>query len=127
MAIRSQGVSYDMDKLDDVFDLLRLEQRRYVLYYLEQQDRPVPISEVAMKVQEWENEAVSPQDFDNIVEELTIQLQHRDIPKLRKAEYIEYDPASNEIELSGIPAEVSVLLSVTEAIEQPAEDDIAHL
>lgn len=116
-----------MDKLDDVFDLLRLEQRRYVLYYLEQRDRPVPISEVAMKVQEWENEATSPQDIDDIDEELTIQLQHRDIPKLRKAEYIEYDPVSNEIELSGIPAEVSVLLSVTEAIEQPAEDDIVHL
>lgn len=80
-----------------------------------------------MKVQEWEAGISSPESVENIDENLAIQLQHRDIPKLRQAEYIEYDPETKEIEISGMPAEVKVLLSVTEAIEQPGEDDIAHI
>lgn len=116
-----------MDKLDDVFGLLGIEQRRYALYYLEQRGGPVQIAELAMKVQEWEAGISSPESVDDIDEEVAIQLQHRDIPKLREAEYIEYDPETMEIEISGMPSEVKVLLSVTEAIEQPNEDDIVHI
>ena len=115
-----------MEKLDRVLDLLSIKRRRYVLYYLEERGGPVPLSEVVAKVEEWENGVSSEQDDDDD-REILIQLKHRDIPKMREAEYIEYDPERGEIEISGMPAEVEVLLSVTEAIEQPAEDDIIHL
>lgn len=116
-----------MQELDSVFDLLSQERRRYVLYYLEQQGGPVPVPEVAKTVQEWENGGTPPEFSGERDTELAITLRHRDLPKMNEAEFIEYDPGNQEIEISGTPSEVKVILAVTEAIEQPRQGDIINL
>lgn len=116
-----------MEALDTVFDLLSEERRRFVLYYLEQQSGPVPVAKVAAKVEAWETGDAVADDIEAVDDDLLIRLVHQDIPKLRSVEYVEYDPERREIEISGEPTEVNVLLSVTEAIEQPREDDVVHL
>lgn len=116
-----------MKALDRVFELLAAERRRYVLYYLEEQDGPVPISEVSETVQKWERSPPSESEPEHHAEDIAITLAHRDVPKLREVEYIDYDPENEEIQISGEPAEIDVILSVCKAIEQPREDDIIHL
>lgn len=114
-----------MEALDTVFELLRKERRRYALYYLEQQDEPVTIEEVAAVLQEWENGSSGPatDEYENIV----VSLDHHHLPKAADAKYIEYDREADEIQITGEPAEFQVILSVAEAIEQPDKEDIIHL
>lgn len=115
-----------MEALDRVFELFSRERRRYVLYYLERREGPTPVSEVAEAVQTWESEGGSPES-DDVDDELAIALKHRELPKLNEAEFVEYDPDAKEITISGMPAEIKVILSVTKAIEQPRETDVLHL
>lgn len=116
-----------MKALDEVFDLLSRERRRYALYYLERQDGPVPVEDLAATIAEWEagGEANgSPGDeYDDVI----ISLEHNHLPKIEGADFIEYDRAGRQLELSGTASELRVVLSVAKAIEQPEQDDIAYL
>lgn len=116
-----------MEELDDIFELLTKERRRFVLYYLEDQSSPVSISELARKIEEWETGSPPAELPDEKYQDIMLTLKHQHLPKAAQVEYIEYDPDQNTIELTGTPAEVSVILSVAEAIEQPHEDDIIHI
>ncbi|MFB9807370.1 hypothetical protein ACFFQF_20020 [Haladaptatus pallidirubidus] len=92
-----------MVALDRVFGLLSEERRRYTLYYLEQQTRPVSIDEVAEQVAEWESNpgtvSIPEEKFDRI----EVDLRHNHLPKASGAEYIRYDPEVEEIEVTGTP------------------------
>lgn len=114
-----------MEALDTVFELLGKERRRYALYYLEQQDEPVSIEELATVLEDWEDNGTGP--APDQYEDIMVSLKHHHLPKAADAQYIEYDPAADEIQITGEPAEFRVILSVAEAIEQPAKDDIIHL
>lgn len=105
--------------LDRVFELLRKERRRYALYYLEQQDGPVPIDEVAEKVAEWETDGVRASIPEELFERVECSLRHTDLPKASEAEYIEYDPKEGVVEVTGTPPEVDAILTVAKVIERP--------
>lgn len=116
-----------MEELDEIFRLLGKERRRFALYYLEDQSNPVPVSELARQLEEWETGSAPTELPDEKYQDVVLTLQHRHLPKAAEVEYVEYHPDENTIELTGTPAEVSVILSVAEAIEQPDEDDIIHV
>lgn len=116
-----------MELLDDVFELLTKERRRFVLYYLEEQDGPVRVGDVAEKIEEWESESPPSEPPDEKYENIVITLTHRHLPKAAEVKFIDYDREENIIELTGSPSEFNVILSVAEAIEQPGEDDVLTL
>lgn len=116
-----------MDALNSVFKLLSKERRRYVLYYLERKDGPVSVSELTDKILEWERNSSRSPTSEEDHEEIKITLQHNHLPKAAEAEFIEYHPEQNTIEITGAPAEFKVILSVAEAIEQPDREDIVTL
>lgn len=104
-----------MESLNEVFDVFSKERRRYALYALDRADGPLEIRELAKRVHEWETDgkSVSTTGFDDVV----LSLRHAHLPKAARAEYIEYDRAEKEIEISGNPTGFQILLRVSEAIE----------
>lgn len=105
--------------LDEVFDLLSEERRRYALYYLEQADGPVAVEEVAEQVAKWETGNVVGAIPEDKFERIEVELHHTDLPKATEVEYIEYDPAAETIEVSGVPPEVNAIITVAKVIERP--------
>ena len=108
-------LSARMRSLDQLFDLFSKERRRYALYALDRADEPITIQELANRVREWETEedTGSTSAFDDVV----LTLQHTHLPNAASAEYIEYDRAENEIQISSTSTEFRIVLSVAEAIE----------
>lgn len=106
-----------MELLDQIFALLTEERRRYALYYLEQQDGPVSVDEVAEQVAEWETNGTSVPEgkYENI----KVKLRHTDLPKASEAEYIRYDPEEKIVEVTETPPEFDTIISIAEVIERP--------
>lgn len=106
-----------MVSLDTIFDLLSKERRRYVLYYLEQEEGKIPVEEVVETVAEWEStgEEVSNEEYRRV----RIALQHTDLPKSTDAEFIEYNPEEGVVQVSGMSIEADTVISVAKVIENP--------
>lgn len=115
-----------MEALDEIFTLLSKERRRFALYYLEQAEGPVHIDELTENVSEWESDPSERSIPDEEYEETILTLRHSHLPKAAKAEFVDYDPESNYVEVSGSPPEFRAVLHVAEAIEHPGRDDIAY-
>jgi len=112
-----------MKALDDVFQLLGKERRRYALYYLREAEGPVPVEELAEQVAAWEN-GTPPEDVtEEAFEDVSLTLVHRHLPRAAEAKFVEYDHEERVVRLTGSPAEFGVILSVAKAIDQPSEED----
>ena len=104
---------------DVAFDILSSPRRRYVLYYLKQEDRPVELGELANQIAAWENEIE--------VEDLTRQQRKRvyvslyqtHIPKLEDAGIISYEADSGIVELAGRAADIDEYLGNSDGQEFP--------
>ena len=108
-----------MESLDRLFDVFREERRRYALYALDRADGPVGVEELAERVRRYEGEgAVGPGDD---LAEVVLSLEHHHLPKAAQAEYIEYDRESREIRITGTPVEFEIVLTVSGAMEMPAD------
>ncbi|RBI63642.1 hypothetical protein DMJ13_03680 [halophilic archaeon] len=112
-----------MVSLDTIFDLLSEERRRYVLYYLKEQDGPVSVTELTEAVADREK-ASSPEDVpDETLERIDVSLRHNHVPKTTDAEFVEYDRADGVIRLRGSPPEFEALVTIAEIIENPDIDE----
>lgn len=107
-----------MVSLDAVFELLSNERRRYALYYLKEQNRPVPIDELAETIGDWDDSAPA----DPAEKSVEIELQHEHLPKATEVEYIQYNPDAGLVELQGPPPAFNVITEIARVIEQPSED-----
>ena len=110
-----------MASLSRIFDLLSEERRRYALYYLEQREEPIPVDELAEQIDEWEDDPTD-LDLSDEYRNVELELEHKHLPKASDAEFVEYDPDQEVVEVTGSPAEFSAILSVSETIEQPSGD-----
>lgn len=108
-----------MVSLDRVFELLSKERRRYVLYYLEQQDGPVSIDELIEQVATWEVDGVPPSIPEEQFKHIEVSLYQNDLPKTAEAEYIEYHPKEGVVEATDTPPEVDAILTLAKVIERP--------
>ncbi len=108
-----------MAHLDTVFDLLRSERRRHVLYYLNERDGEVPVEDVV--------EALTDQEADGPpstgeFEEVEVSLTHVHLPKAAEAEFIEYDREERVVNVSGTPPGYDAIVTIAEVID--AADDV---
>jgi hypothetical protein len=110
-----------MASVDDILSLLAPERRRYALYYLKNADGAVPIEELTEEIYAWEENDPENSVPTDEFRELLITLEHTHLPKIDEATHVEYDRTNDRIRITGMSSEADVLLSVTEAIEQPSE------
>lgn len=107
--------------LDTIFDLLTEQRRRYVLYYLDSQDRPVPIEEITEQIARWESEG-SPETIPaQTSDQIEITLAHRHLPKLDSAHCIEYDSDTQSLYLRGPSPAFKAILTIAKLVEKPSE------
>lgn len=108
-----------MDVLNQIFDLLSEERRRYALYYLEQQDGPVSVDDVAEQVAKWETGSATVSIPEEKLREIEVELYHNDLPKASEAQCITYDSEEGIVELTGAPPEFNAIITVAKVIERP--------
>lgn len=108
-----------MEILDHIFDVLSEERRRYALYYLEQQDSPVPIDEVVEQIAEWETNGAAEYIPEEKFDRIELEFYHQDLPKTSDLQYLWYDRETERIELTGAPPEVDAIISIAKVIERP--------
>ena len=108
-----------MDSLDSLFDMLRKERRRHVLYYLDAQDRPVPVEELVAQVARWDAETDTPPVPEESYKRAEIVLTHTDLPKLSDEPYIQYHREPGHIELTQPPPSFKAIVSLAEVIDNP--------
>lgn len=95
---------------DVAFDILSSPRRRYVLYYLKQEERPVELGELANQIAAWENE-IEVEDLSRQQRKrVYVSLYQTHIPKLEDAGIIDYDSDSGMIELSERAGEIDEYL-----------------
>jgi hypothetical protein len=105
--------------LDTVFDLLRTERRRHVLYYLNERDGEVPVEDVVEAVTDEETDGPpSSSEF----EQVEVSLTHVHLPKAAEAEFIEYDREEEVIQVSGTPPGYDAIVTIAEVID--STDDV---
>jgi hypothetical protein len=108
-----------MVSVDDVFDLLQSEERRYALYYLDAQDDPVSIDELAEEVAKMKDDARADDPSHSDVRHYKIELQHSELPKADEATFVDYDSDEGLVRLTAEPPEFEVILSIAEVVEKP--------
>ena len=106
-----------MVDIDQIFNLLSNERRRYALYYLEEQNEPVHIAELAEKVAEWQSSGSK--SGERRFEDVRIELLHTDLPKTDELEYVTYDRDEKVVTLSGSPPAFDTIISIAKIIERP--------
>lgn len=85
---------------DLVFEVLKSPRRRYALYYLRQQNRPVDLSEITEQVAAWENRTTTDALETEQRKRVYISLYQTHLPKLADAGIVEYDRNRGVVELS---------------------------
>ncbi|AUV80901.1 hypothetical protein C2R22_03880 [Salinigranum rubrum] len=116
-----------MNSLDELFQLLSQERRRFALYYLDQADGPVALEELAREVARRENGSPGPASSDDYAEQL-ITLKHNHLPRIADATHIEYDRDNRFIRITGMTPEADLLLSVSKKLDKvPGTPDISSM
>lgn len=107
-----------MVSVDRVLNLLADRRRRYALYCLEDRNEPISIDDLATAIARMEgtDDGVP----DDRCERIEVGLQHTHLPAVERAEFVEYDPADEIVQLTDEPPAFEALLTVAEALEQPA-------
>lgn len=108
-----------MEVLDQIFEVLSEERRRYALYYLEQQETAIPVQELIEQVAEWNADRPAESIPDEKFERIEMEFYHRELPKATDLEYVQYNPNDGLVELTGIPPEVDAIISIARVIERP--------
>lgn len=108
-----------MVTLNKVFELLKDERRRYVLYYLYEQDGPVAIRDLVETVETWEDNPPPKDSLLNKFEEVALDLKHHHLPKSDEVEFIQYNPEQCVIQIQGSPPEFDTFVTVARLIEEP--------
>jgi hypothetical protein len=116
-----------MKSLDELFQLLSQERRRFALYYLDQADGPVALEELAREVAQRENGSLGPASSNDYAEQL-LTLKHNHLPKIEDATHIEYDSDNRLVRITGMTPEADLLLSVSKKLDTvPDTPDISSM
>lgn len=86
----------DDTSIDTVFDILRDEHRRYVLYRLEE-ERHTNLDELAQQVAAWLHDEPISELTREQVGRTEAALHHVHLPKLADSNLIEFDPRSGDV------------------------------
>ncbi|WP_255168279.1 DUF7344 domain-containing protein [Natrononativus amylolyticus] len=107
-----------MVEVDTVLGLLNERRRRYALYYLAEQDGPVPVQEVVDAVAEMEANAEQFDVPDDRFGRVETALQHTHLPMIDEVEFIEYDADERVVRLTDSPPTFDAILTVAKVLER---------
>lgn len=107
-----------MVTLSEIFDLLSEERRRYALYYLYEQDGPVPIEELVKVVAEWEENPHGQDEPWARFDEITLDLQHTHLPKTAKVDFVQYHQDKGIIQVQGTPPKFDAFVTIARLFER---------
>jgi hypothetical protein len=114
-------ISSVMVSVDDILSLLHEKRRRYVLYYLDKQDEPVHVNEVAEAVAETETNSELTDGPGQRFESIRLSIHHNHLQKADIFEFITYNSCEGTVEMIQSPSKFDTLLTVAEVLEQPEE------
>jgi hypothetical protein len=88
--------------LDDVFDLLAEQRRRYAIYYfIDAEDDTVDFEALAEQIAAWETDG---DPSTERVDQVSIDLYQVHLPKLDEAAVVDFDHRSNTVRFWGQPS-----------------------
>ncbi|MUW13878.1 hypothetical protein GJ633_03800 [Halorubrum sp. CBA1125] len=90
MALSTEAVT-------NTFRILADPVRRYVLYYLDEQETPVSLDRLATRVAAWHTDSDPDAVDDATLTEMRTALYHVHLPKFSETDYIEWDTDSRTI------------------------------
>jgi hypothetical protein len=102
--------------LEEVFRCLRKRRRRFVLYYL-QDEEVATVHELAQEIAAWENEIPREQVDDDQQERIAVSLSHTHLPQLADSLFVEYDRRSNTVRYTEPPALLDEVLQLLKRLE----------
>jgi hypothetical protein len=105
----------------DIFDILSNDRRRYALHYLlrEGTEEGPTVRELSRYVAAWENETPPERVEAKQRRRVHIALHQTHLPRMDRADVVEYDPASDTVELSGNAEDLRVYMEVVSGEEIP--------
>jgi len=107
-----------MVTIDEVFDLLGEERRRYALYYLHEQDGPVPIEELVEVIVEWEEKPPEQDESWERFDEIALDLQHTHLPKTAEVDFVQYDQEKGIIQVQETPRKFDAFVTIARLFER---------
>lgn len=100
--------------LDDVFEILSNERRRRALWYLAEQEGPVPVRELSEHVAAVENDKPVAQLTSQERKRVYVGLYQSHLPKMDDLGFVEYDKPEGIIELGPHAVHVAPYLQQTD-------------
>ena len=95
---------------DEIFELLSSSRRRFILYYLNREQRPVELGELASEIAAWENDTTVEQLTRQQRKRVYVSLYQTHIPKMEDAGLITYDAETGVLELARQPTQIRSIL-----------------
>lgn len=86
-----EGASDSSPDFDTVLDLCRSQQRRLILTVLADDNRPVSVRDLMQTIVKHDHNTALTEVSKDVVTQIQVTLQHRDLPKLEAAGMITYD------------------------------------
>jgi hypothetical protein len=81
-------------------EILRNQRRRFTLHYLKQVDEPVPVTELAERVGEWETGQAAEKLNKTEHKRVYTALQQFHLPKMAEYGFVEFDHDKGQVSLS---------------------------
>ena len=115
----SSGGGFGELSKNEIFDILRNERRRYLLHYLLSSETPVELGKLATLIAAWE--------YDTSVKDVTstqrkrvyTTLQQTHLPKMDRAEIVDYDSNRGLVRQTEHTDKVNVYLEIVPQHEFP--------
>lgn len=112
------GRGRNSNSLDPLLDVISNHRRRCAMYYLEANEI-ADVDQLARYITEVAGDSQI-ESSDRRINETTQKLIHVDLPKLRKAGVIEYDPRSGTVRYRRPLGALAALLQVCSELEDPS-------
>ncbi len=110
--------------LDDVFDILASQRRRYILYCLRTHDSPLALADVADEVTVYEHDTDITDISAEEIKRVYMSLYHTHIPKLAERDLVTYSQERDLVTLSETGKQLSVIVTKLSAIETTNGDTL---
>lgn len=106
--------------LDQVFEILKNQRRRYVLSYLKDHDESVSISDLSERIAAWENDKPVSQITSSERKRVYVGLYQCHLPKMDDVDVIEFNKPRGIVELSDNAEIFDRYLDSADAEAEPA-------
>lgn len=117
MKHKTQSLSSEVQSADTIFALLTDQRRRYVVDVLSEQEPPIPLYDLVIRVSSLETETKPDNIAAETIDEVATALNHVHLPKLDDANIISYDTETNTVTSVQTEA-LELLMSFVEDVQR---------